>query len=96
MQQAATDPRTGTIDMDKILTGFSASDRRQRQQLADALRGILAGRPSRRARLSELLAAVKAQTVLEVSLQEVRDAATALVEDGGATLVGDTLTITAR
>ena len=96
MQQAATDPRTGTIDMDKILTGFSASDRRQRQQRADALRGILAGRPSRRARLSELLAAVKEQTLLEVSLQEVRDAATALVEDGGATLVGDTLTITAR
>jgi DNA replication licensing factor MCM4 len=96
MQQAATDPRTGTIDMDKILTGFSASDRRQRQLLADALRGILAGKPSRRARLTELLAAVKEQTLLEVSIQDVRDAATAIVEEGGATLIGDTLAVAAH
>ena len=27
MQQAAWDPKTGQIDMDKILTGHSASDR---------------------------------------------------------------------
>jgi len=93
MQQAAMDPRTGTIDMDKILTGYSASDRRQRAQLADAMRGLLAAKAGKRARLSELLAAIKEQTTLEVSLQEVRDAAVALVEEGAATLAGDSVTL---
>jgi DNA replication licensing factor MCM4 len=92
MQQAAMDPRTGQIDMDKILTGHSASDRRQRALLADALRTLLAGRPSRRGRLGELLAALKEQSLMEVTLSELRDAAAALVEEGAAALQGDTLT----
>jgi len=93
MQQAAMDPRTGQIDMDKILTGFSASDRRQQAQLADAMRQLLASRPGRSARLSELLKAVREQTLLEVTLQEMREAAGQLVTDGSAALVGDTLSL---
>jgi DNA replication licensing factor MCM4 len=92
MQQAAMDPRTGQIDMDKILTGYSAADRRQRALLADAMRGMLDKRQGRRARLGELLAALKEQSLMEVSMQEMRDAAATLVEEGHASLQGDTLT----
>lgn len=41
LQQAATDPLTGTIDMDKILTGTSASERTARAQLAKELSALL-------------------------------------------------------
>jgi DNA replication licensing factor MCM4 len=92
MQQAAMDPRTGQIDMDKILTGFSASDRRQRALLADALRALLDRRPGRRGRLGELMAVLKEQSLMEVSIQEMRDAAALLSDEGTATLQGDTIT----
>jgi hypothetical protein len=41
LQQAATDPTTGVIDMDKILTGTSASERAARAQLAQELTALL-------------------------------------------------------
>ena len=37
MQQSATDPDTGAIDMDIIQTGVSASRRRDREALANEL-----------------------------------------------------------
>ncbi len=46
MQQAATDPTTGAIDMDKILTGISATDRTKLEQIASSLMSILDGEPS--------------------------------------------------
>jgi DNA replication licensing factor MCM4 len=93
MQQAAMDPRTGQIDMDKILTGYSAADRRQRAMLAEAIKALLERRPGKRGRLGELLAALKEQSLMEVTMQEMRDAAAALQEEGAAALQGDTLTV---
>jgi DNA replication licensing factor MCM4 len=40
-QTAATDPRTGTIDMDMITTGRSAVDRGQLAMLAQEASGLL-------------------------------------------------------
>lgn len=40
-QTAATDPRTGTIDMDLITTGQTALGRELTHQLADAVRAFL-------------------------------------------------------
>jgi len=59
MQQAAWDPKTGQIDMDKILTGHSASDRRQRGAVADGICEILAESNSGKARLTELVVKLK-------------------------------------
>ena len=48
LQQAATDPVTGAIDMDKILTGTSAAERTARAQLAQELTALLlSARPPR-------------------------------------------------
>ncbi|CAI5529494.1 unnamed protein product [Closterium sp. Naga37s-1] len=44
MQQSATDPTTGTIDMDLITTGVSASERAKRVQLQEALLSFLQDR----------------------------------------------------
>lgn len=40
-EQAATDPSTGLIDMDKITTGYSASDRTQMEQQSQAVLNLL-------------------------------------------------------
>ena len=41
LQQAAIDPRTGTIDMDLIQTGRSASSRQRMSNLTDAIRFVI-------------------------------------------------------
>ena len=41
LQQAATDPVTGAIDMDLIQTGVSASERVARAQLAQEIKTLL-------------------------------------------------------
>ncbi|KAJ6716827.1 DNA REPLICATION LICENSING FACTOR MCM FAMILY MEMBER [Salix koriyanagi] len=53
MQQSATDHSTGTIDMDLITTGVSASERMRRENLASAARNLITEKmqlegPSRR------------------------------------------------
>ena len=91
MQQAAWDPKTGQIDMDKILTGHSASDRRHRGQVADGIAEILA-EGNGRARLSELVLKLKERnSAFDMSIQEARDAAMLLVEQDRATIKGDTV-----
>lgn len=47
-QAAATDPRTGRIDMDMINTGRSAVDRQQEQEMLLALKELLAERRGNR------------------------------------------------
>lgn len=41
MQQSATDPTTGTIDMDSILTGMSAADRQAQSHLSTEILVLL-------------------------------------------------------
>ena len=57
MQQAAMDPKTGQIDMDKILTGHSASDRMHRRSARGGGRWqeILAEMGAARRRSAELV-----------------------------------------
>ena len=94
MQQAAMDPKTGQIDMDKILTGHSASDRMQRTQVADAIQEILGEIGTGKARLSELVMKLKERnSSAEMSIQECRDAAMSLVEQDRAMIKGDLVTL---
>ena len=41
LQQSATDPNTGTIDMECITTGMTSTDRKAREQLAKELKELL-------------------------------------------------------
>ena len=94
MQQAAMDPKTGQIDMDKILTGHSASDRMQRTQVADAIQEILGEIGTGKARLSELVMKLKERnSSADMSIQECRDAAMSLVEQDRAMIKGDLVTL---
>ncbi|KAG4973782.1 hypothetical protein JHK87_030603 [Glycine soja] len=93
MQQSATDHSTGTIDMDLITTGVSASERMRRESLQQATRNIIMekmqiGGPSMR--LLELLEELKKQdTGSEVHLNDLRNAIATLATEGFVTMHGD-------
>ncbi|CAB4320436.1 unnamed protein product [Prunus armeniaca] len=96
MQQSATDHSTGTIDMDLITTGISASERMRRESLVSAARNIIMeklqlGGPSMR--LLELLEELKTQSSgNEVHLNDLRTAITTLASEGFVAFVhGDSV-----
>ncbi|XP_030944399.1 DNA replication licensing factor MCM4 [Quercus lobata] len=95
MQQSATDHSTGTIDMDLITTGVSASERMRRENVLSAIRSIIMekmqlGGPSMR--LLELLEELKKQSPgPEVHLHDLRNAVSTLASEGFVSLHGDTV-----
>ena len=67
-QSAATNPRTGQIDMDLITTGRTALDREQLGALAGEVRELLEAAPrGRRLTLAELRSRVQQQSEVEVA-----------------------------
>jgi len=93
MQQSAVDPRTGTIDMDKILTGHSSSDRQHRKVIADAVYACLTTSGSGKLRLSEIVKALAEKSAMTLSVQEVRDGAMLLVEQETVSIRGDLVSL---
>ncbi|XP_073144701.1 DNA replication licensing factor MCM4 [Henckelia pumila] len=94
MQQSATDHSTGTIDMDLITTGVSASERMRRENLASTTRNIIMekmqlGGPS--TRLLELLEELKKLIPGEVHLNDLRNALTTLSTEGFVAVHGDSV-----
>ena len=73
-QAAATDPRTGTIDMDMITTGRTAVDRDMILHLADELRKIFSVRNGQRLNLAQLRAIVAKDGDQQVTLHELEEA----------------------
>ncbi|XP_039126298.1 DNA replication licensing factor MCM4 [Dioscorea cayenensis subsp. rotundata] len=94
MQQSATDHATGTIDMDLITTGISASERMRRENLLTATRNLVMdkmqlGGPS--TRLTELLEELRKQNSFEVHLNDLRNALSTLMSEGIVSLHGDSV-----
>ncbi|XP_031271703.1 DNA replication licensing factor MCM4-like [Pistacia vera] len=95
MQQSATDHSTGTIDMDLITTGVSASERMRRDNLVSSTRNLIAekmqlGGPSMR--LMELLEELKKlSSGSEPHLQDLRGALTTLASEGFVVVHGDSV-----
>ena len=73
-QSAATDPTTGTIDMDRITTGRSAASRTMTQQLAALLREKFAQMRSQSLPVADVHRALQQDSGLTVSTTELREA----------------------
>lgn len=86
MQRAATDPRTGLIDMDLIATGRSAAARSRMQDLANELKKIITYEPQR---LDALQSDIAKRASIEVPLADVRDAVRQLEEQDLVLVSGD-------
>nr|KAJ0204532.1 hypothetical protein LSAT_V11C500272140 [Lactuca sativa] len=95
LQQSATDHATGTIDMDLITTGVSASERMRRDNLVGMARNIIMekmqlGGPS--TRMLELLEELKQQSNnAELHLNDLRNALGTLASEGFVVIHGDSV-----
>ncbi|KAM0045603.1 putative DNA helicase [Helianthus debilis subsp. tardiflorus] len=95
LQQSATDHATGTIDMDLITTGVSASERMRRDNLVGLTRNIIMeklqpGGPS--TRMPELLEELKQRSInAELHLTDLRNALGTLASEGFVVVHGDTV-----
>ncbi|EFH62486.1 predicted protein [Arabidopsis lyrata subsp. lyrata] len=95
MQQSATDHATGTIDMDLINTGVSASERMRRDTFVSSIRDIALEKMQiggSSMRLSELLEELKkhgGNINTEIHLHDVRKAVATLASEGFLAVEGD-------
>ncbi|KAJ4788540.1 DNA helicase [Rhynchospora pubera] len=94
LQQSATDHSTGTIDMDLIMTGISASERTRRENILAATQNLVmeklvTGGPA--ARALELLEDLKKQSSMEVHLSDLKIALSTLASEGLVVFHGDTI-----
>ena len=88
LQQSATDKTTGLIDMDNIMTGLSAIGRRRRDELGAEIKRLFAD-GQRSKTLNEIFRDIQAQSSVQVTVDEVRNAASMLGD--GFAIVGDVL-----
>ncbi|KAL3142605.1 hypothetical protein ABBQ38_002922 [Trebouxia sp. C0009 RCD-2024] len=80
LQQSATDPTTGTIDMDCITTGMTSSDRRAREQLANELRELLK-KASEPMTLPDLVTKINQQASIPVSRAAASEAVMSISDE---------------
>jgi DNA replication licensing factor MCM4 len=93
-QSAATDPRTGKIDMDLINTGRSASSRLRTAQLVNLLKDKLDGRLQSGSITFQNLIELVQQEQQEVTTQELQAAIRQLVDDDAVVTSGTGYNIT--
>ena len=94
-QAAATDPRTGTIDMDMITTGRSAVDREMVDKLADRLREIFNSNRGQRLTMAQLRNIITKDNDQQISNNDLEEAVKEVLESGTPPIkyVPNTMTI---
>ena len=94
LQQSATDPRTGTIDMDLIQTGVSSSLRQMRHKLEQEVRGCLAKAAGRTMTSSDLLRDLKESLQSQApSTNELWEVLQQMSDGGRLNIRGDKLAL---
>lgn len=91
LKQAATDSRTGLIDMSLLTEGTSASERRRREDLKRAIIGVIddmtaSGTPTR---WGDVLRRLNEQSSIEVETGEFQSVVRALETEGLVNVIGE-------
>jgi DNA replication licensing factor MCM4 len=91
LKQAATDARTGLIDMSLLTEGTSASERRRRQDLKNAVLSLLDDmtRQGQAARYSEVIRRLGEQSSMQIEGTEFAEAIRILEQEGHIMVVGE-------
>lgn len=91
LKQAATDSRTGLIDMSLLTEGTSASERRRKQDLKNAITSLLdeMTRQGGAARYAEVYKQISEQGSAQVEGNEFAEALRALEQEGKVSVVGE-------
>lgn len=95
-QAAATDPRTGTIDMDLITTGHSALDRSSCAKLVEEIRELLKNITVQRLHIVDLRKRIEEQSSVDVSMEELKEAVEMLGQEGCVSYIEDSHTVVIR
>lgn len=91
LKQAATDSRTGLIDMSLLTEGTSASERRRKADLKTAVLALLdeMTRQGQAARYSEVVKRMSEQSSVNVESNEFNEVVRALEQEGLVMVVGE-------
>lgn len=91
LKQAATDARTGLIDMSLLTEGTSASERRRKADLKNAVLALLdeMTRTGQAARYSEVVKKLGEQSSMPVEGNEFAETIRLLEQEGSIQLVGE-------
>jgi DNA replication licensing factor MCM4 len=91
LKQAATDARTGLIDMSLLTEGTSSSERRRKTDLKNAVLSLLDDmtRQGQAARYTEVVKKMGEQASIQVEAQEFAEAVRVLEQEGAIMVVGE-------
>ena len=91
LKQAATDARTGLIDMSLLTEGTSSSERRRKADLKNAILALLdeMTRQGQAARYSEVVRRLGEQSSVAIEPSEFAEAVRGLEQEGGVMVVGE-------
>ncbi|CAG8979625.1 hypothetical protein HYALB_00011988 [Hymenoscyphus albidus] len=91
LKQAATDARTGLIDMSLLTEGTSASERRRKADLKTAVLSLLdeMTRQGQAARYSEVVRRLGEQSSVSIEANEFAEAIRGLEQEGSVMVVGE-------
>ncbi|XP_065915389.1 DNA replication licensing factor mcm4-like [Dysidea avara] len=94
LKQAATDPRTGIIDISILTTGVSSSERMRRQALAKEIQKLLQGKAGGTGlKRDALFEQIRSQSQVGVTQQQFDEALRILQDDDFLTVSGQTIRI---
>ncbi|NXA89594.1 MCM4 factor, partial [Melanocharis versteri] len=92
LKQSATDPRTGIVDISILTTGMSATARKRKEELAQALRKLIQSKgkaPS--LKYQQLLDDLRAQSDTAITKEMFEEALRALADEDFLTVTGKTV-----
>uniref|UniRef100_A0A8C9NFD1 DNA replication licensing factor MCM4 n=1 Tax=Serinus canaria TaxID=9135 RepID=A0A8C9NFD1_SERCA len=92
LKQSATDPKTGIVDISILTTGMSATARKRKEELAQALRKLIQSKgkaPS--LKYQQLLDDLRAQSDMAVTKEMFEEALRALADEDFLTVTGKTV-----
>ncbi|NXD20896.1 MCM4 factor, partial [Spelaeornis formosus] len=92
LKQSATDPKTGIVDISILTTGMSATARKRKEELAQALRKLIQSKgkaPS--LKYQQLLDDLRAQSETAITKEMFEEALRALADEDFLTVTGKTV-----
>jgi DNA replication licensing factor MCM4 len=91
LKQAATDARTGLIDMSLLTEGTSASERRRKADLKTAVLALLdeMTRQGQAARYNEVVKRLGEQSSVQIEQAEFAETVRALEQEGAVMVIGE-------
>uniref|UniRef100_A0A8C6C3Q2 DNA replication licensing factor MCM4 n=1 Tax=Monodon monoceros TaxID=40151 RepID=A0A8C6C3Q2_MONMO len=92
LKQSATDPRTGIVDISILTTGMSATSRKRKEELAEALKKLILSKGRTPAlKYQQLFEDIRGQSDIAVTKDMFEEALRALADDDFLTVTGKTV-----